>query len=161
MSSILGKLFETVLLNRLDELNNDQSDLQFGFTKGLSPTTASLILSEAVLDSAQTGEPLYIAALDTQRAFDIVSHPVLMKMLYLQGINSHLWQVIRSMYSVLTAKVKWEGEVSQSFSVLQGVRQEGILSTHFYKTYLNDFLLDFHDSGKVHWEPLHGLSDSC
>ena len=38
VSSILGKLFETVLLNRLDELNNDQSELQFGFTKGLSPT---------------------------------------------------------------------------------------------------------------------------
>ena len=88
VSSILGKLFETVLLNRLDELNHDQSDLQFGFTKGLSPTTASLILSEAVLDSAQTGEPLYIAAFDTQKAFDVVSHPVLMKMLYLQGINS-------------------------------------------------------------------------
>ena len=142
VSSILGKLFETVLFNRLDELNNDQSDLQFGFTKGLSPTMTSLILSETVLDSAQTGESLYIAALDTQKAFDVVSHPVLMKMLYLQGINSHLWQVIRSMFSGLTAKVKWEGEVSESFSVLQGVHQGGILSTHFYKTYLNDFLLD-------------------
>ena len=46
------------------------------------------------------------------------------------------------MYGGLTAKVKWEGEVSQSFNVLQGVRQGGILSTPFYKTYLNDFLLD-------------------
>ena len=63
-------------------------------------------------------------------------------MLYRQGIKSHLWQVIRSMYNGLTAKVKWEGEVSQSFSVLQGVRQGGILSAHFYKTYLNDLLLD-------------------
>ena len=142
VSSILGKLFETVLLNRLDELNNDQSELQFGFTKGLSLTMAALILCEAVLDSALTREPLYIAALDTQKAFDVVSHPVLMKMLYLQGINRHLWQVIRSMYSGLSAKVKWEGAVSQSFCVLQGVRQGGILSTHFYKTYLNHFLLD-------------------
>ena len=92
------------------------------------------------------GESLYIAALDTQKAFDVVSHPVLMKMLYRQGINSHLWQVIRSMYSGPTAKVKWEGEVSQSFSVLQGVHQGGILSTHFYKTYLNDLLLDLESS---------------
>ena len=65
-----------------------------------------------------------------------------MKMLHLQGINSHLWQLIRSMYSGLSARVKWEGEVSQSFCVLQDVRQGGILSSHFYKTYLNDFLLD-------------------
>ena len=142
VSSIFGKLFERVVLNRLDELNDDQSKLQYGFTKGLSPTMASLVLSEAVLDSTLTGESLYIATLDTQKAFDVVSHPVLMKMLYRQGINSHLWQVIRSMYNGLTAKVKWEGEVSQSFSVLQGVRQGGILSTHFYKTYLNDLLFD-------------------
>ena len=142
VSSILGKLFETVILNRLEELNKDQSQLQFGFTKGLSPTMASLILSEGILDSIQKGEPLYIAALDTQKAFDVVSHPILMKMLYLQGINNHLWQVIRSMYSGLTARVKWEGEFSPTFSVLQGVRQGGILSTHFYKAYLNDSLLE-------------------
>ena len=141
VSSILGKLFETVILNRLVELNKDQSQLQYGFTKGLSPTMASLIVSEGILDSNLKGEPLYIAALDTQKAFDVVSHPILMKMLYIQGINSHLWQVIRSMYSGLTAKVKWEGEFSLAFSVLQGVRQGGILSTHFYKTYLNDRLL--------------------
>ena len=50
------------------------------------------------------------------------------------------------MYSGLTAKVKLEGEVSQSFSVLQGVSQGEILSTHFYKIYLNDFLLDLESS---------------
>ena len=142
VSSILGKLFETVILNRLEELNKDQSQLQFGFTKGLSPTMASLILSEGILDSIQKGEPLHIAALDNQKAFDVVSHPILMKMLYLQGINNHLWQVIRSMYSGLTARVKWEGEFSQTFSVLQGVCQGGMLSTHFYKAYLNDSLLE-------------------
>ena len=46
------------------------------------------------------------------------------------------------MYNGLTAKVKWDVEVSQSFSALQGVRQGGILSTHLYKIYLNDLLLD-------------------
>ena len=64
-------------------------------------------------------------------------------MLYLQGINNHLWYVIRSMYFGLTARVKWEGEFSPTFSVLQGVRQGGILSTlYFYKAYLNDSLLE-------------------
>ena len=59
VSSILGKLFETVLLNRLDELNNNQSDLQFGFIKGLSPFMASLILSEAVLDCSNWRTSIY------------------------------------------------------------------------------------------------------
>ena len=143
VSSILGKLCETVILNHLVELNSDQSELLFGFTKGLSPTMASLILSEGILESSQKGESLYIATLDTQKAFDVVSHPILMKMLYHQGINSHLWQVIMSMYNGLAARVKWEGEISPSFCVLQGVRQGGILSTHSYKTFLNDFLMEW------------------
>ena len=38
VSFFLGKLFETVILNRLVELNRDQSRLQLGSTKGLSMT---------------------------------------------------------------------------------------------------------------------------
>ena len=38
--------------------------------------------------------------------------------------------------------MKWEGEFSPTFSVLQGVRQGGILSAHFNKAYLNDSLLE-------------------
>ncbi|MCG8097222.1 MAG: reverse transcriptase family protein [Candidatus Thiodiazotropha endolucinida] len=147
VSSVLGKLFETVILNRLQNLNEDQSELQYGFTKGLSPTMASLLLSEAVLDSTLSNRPLYIATIEKQKAFDVVSHPVLMVKLYQQGINSHLWQVIRSMYKGLTAKVKWEGEVSPSINVLQGVRQGGILSTHFYKAYCNDQLTELEETG--------------
>ena len=49
------------------------------------------------------------------------------------------------MYSGLAAKVKWEGEVSSSFSIRQGVQQGGILSTNFYKTYSNDLQLELED----------------
>lgn len=102
---------------------------------------ASLILSEYILYSSSKGEPLYLAALDTQRAFDMACHPVLVKLLYRQGINSHFWHVIQSMYSGLT-EVGWEGEVRKPVCILQGVRQGGIPSNHFYKTYLNGFLLE-------------------
>ena len=145
ISSILGKLLESVISKRLHQLNADQSELQYRFTKGLSPTMASLLLSEAALDSRLSNHPLYVATLDTQKAFYVVSHPILMVKLYEQGINSHLWRLIRSMYSSLTAKVKWEGEVSSSFSIRQGVQQGGILSTNFYKTYSNDLQLELED----------------
>ena len=51
VTSVIGKLFETLLLLRLTELNHDQSDMQVGFTKGMTPTMAALLLSEADLDS--------------------------------------------------------------------------------------------------------------
>ena len=117
-------------MNRLHQLNADQSELQYGFTKGISPSMASLLLSEAVLDSMLSNRPLYIATLDTQKAFDVVSHPVLVVKLYEQGINIH------------QIHVQWfDGEVryvSSSFSIRQTVQQDGILSVNFYKSYSND-----------------------
>ena len=71
ISSILGKLLESVILKRLHQLNAAQSELQYGFTKGLSPTMASLLLSEAALDSRLSNRPFYVATLDTQKAFGI------------------------------------------------------------------------------------------
>lgn len=145
VTSVLGKLFETTILQRLITLNDNQSQLQYGFTKGLSPTLAALLLSEAACASKDADLPLFVATLDTQKAFDVVHHNMLMKKLHEQGIGSHMWTIIRSMYSGLTAKVKWEGDTSSTFRICQGVRQGGILSTHLYKTYINDLLLELED----------------
>ncbi|MES9904544.1 MAG: reverse transcriptase family protein [Sedimenticola sp.] len=142
ITSVLGKAFEIVLLNRMKELDNDQSELQFGFSKGLSPAMASLMVSEAVIDAKNSKESLYMATLDSQKAFDVVHHQILLAKLYHQGIDSSMWPVIQSMYSDLSGKVKWSSEVSDSFKIHQGVRQGGILSTLFYKIYINQLLLD-------------------
>ena len=72
MTSVFGKLFESLLLIRLTELNHDQSYLQYGFTKGLTPTMATLLLTEAATDSRMRKLPLYLTTLDTQKTFDVV-----------------------------------------------------------------------------------------
>lgn len=46
------------------------------------------------------------------------------------------------MYTGLTSKVKWLGELSDSFRILQGVRQGGILSPFLYKAYINLCLVE-------------------
>ena len=51
VTSVFGKLFEILLLTRMTDLNHNQSDLQYGFTKGLTLTRVSLILSEAEADA--------------------------------------------------------------------------------------------------------------
>ena len=51
VASLFGKNFEYVLLQRLPDINSDQSELQFGFTKNTSPTIAAFIMSEASLDA--------------------------------------------------------------------------------------------------------------
>ena len=142
VTSVFGKLFETLLLLRMTELNHDQSDMQVGFTHGMTPTMAALLLSEADNDSKQQKKPLYLATLDTKKAFDVVDHVILLNNIYDQGINKKLWLIVQNLYTGLTARIKWKNEVDDSFQIPQGVRQGGILSTHFYKVYVNGLLIE-------------------
>jgi hypothetical protein len=80
--------------------------------------------------------------LDVQSAFDVVQHKILLDKLIDQSIHPTLWLIIKDLYSGLTSKVKWAGELSESFDILQGVRQVGILSTHLYKIFVQDLLLE-------------------
>ena len=78
-TSILGKLFEYTFINKL---NYKQSDMQFGFTEGLSPMMASLIVSEVKAESIEQNSTVYLATLDSQKAFDVVDHSILLDKLF-------------------------------------------------------------------------------
>ena len=52
VTSIIGKLFEELLLLRLlEHVNVNQSDCQFGFTKNINPLMSSVICSEAIVEA--------------------------------------------------------------------------------------------------------------
>ena len=126
---------------RLPDINSDQSELQFGFTKNTSPTIAAIIMSEASLDAKMNNSHLHIATLDSQKAFDVVNHPILFDKLFYSGANLTIWRLVKGMYEGLTSQVKWQGNYSYSFPKHKGVKQRGILSTYLYKLYINDLLL--------------------
>ncbi|KAK3092823.1 hypothetical protein FSP39_007606 [Pinctada imbricata] len=146
VASIFGKIFEKLLLIRLSAMNRNQSNLQFGFTKDTSPAIAALLVSEAALDSKQRRVPFILGTLDSQKAFDVVHHDILLDKLYHTGINLSVWKLVKGMYEGLTSKVKWKGDYSLAFPVNQGVRQGGILSTHLYKLYINELLLELEEN---------------
>jgi hypothetical protein len=144
ISALLGKVLEHVLLARKP---SQQADLQYGFTKGLSPKMASLILRECIVNSRENREPLYVCTLDAVKAFDTVSHASLLVKLYREGIDMESWAVIKSLYEDMTARVKWKDKTSTAISINQGVRQGGVLSPSLYKTYINNLLLEIEASG--------------
>ena len=142
VTPIIGKLFESVLLPRLSE-TFEQSPLQFGFTKGLSPVMSALIVSEARAEAKlNTCKPLFLVTLDSQKAFDVVNHIILLDKLYEIGVHPALWTIVKDLYSGLTSRVKWLGELSGQFGIHQGVRQGAVLSPFLYKTYINPCLME-------------------
>ena len=133
----ISKTLEHVILKRI-EPNLHQNDLQYGFTKRSSPCLAILLVTETIAQALDKKDPLYIMTLDVRKAFDVVSHNSLMRKLYNQT-DGPTWSALH--HGLQTqSRVSLQGQLGDRFTVLQGVGQGRILSTHNYKTYINDLL---------------------
>ena len=67
-----------------------QSSLQFGFTSGVTPGIASVLITEATVEAYDRGEPWYMCTLDAKKAFDTVNYDSLLRKIYLLGIDENL-----------------------------------------------------------------------
>ena len=67
-------------------------------------------------------------------------HRILMRQLYLCGVDDKHWNLIDSLQADAVSAVKWGGNVSDCFQIQQGVRQGGALSADQYKVYVDPVL---------------------
>jgi hypothetical protein len=152
ISAIVGKITEKhMLYNTRPVLDPSQSRGQFGFSSGICPIFAAVIITELIANAKSNNEELYLTFLDTSKAFDVVSHNCMLNALHQQGVCGNLWQMYNDMYSGINSMVKWEGELSHSFEELQGIRQGGDSSADCYKAGKNRMLrqLDEEPSHKI------------
>ena len=156
VSSIVGKLFEKVLLKKiLPTLREKQNELQRGFTKDVAPTNAAFLLTEAIVEAKDKYEPVYTCFVDASEAFDVVWHSSMSRRLFYTGVGGNNW-------SNMNSKVKWDGNISKSFDEQQGVRQGGILSPELYKVFINP-LLEFYKTNNLGFKigSIHIGSPTC
>ena len=93
------------------------------------------------MEAKTNKQNIFVAALDSQKAFDVVSHPSLLRKLFLSDdIDPETWSLLAEMQSNMTTAVKWKGQLSREVQIKQGVRQGGILSPGHYKRYVNGLL---------------------
>ena len=146
--STIGKVFEHIILKRYKPTQKlKQSELQFGFTESHSPSMASLIINEAIIEAKETKVPLFTCTLDARKAFDTVCHSSLIRKVYLQNTEEELVGIINAIYKDMTTQVKLDGKLGEEFKVLQGTRQGSVLSPALYKTYINDLLKFLEENG--------------
>ena len=139
ITSIFSKLLEHICLTYCKEdINQQLSGLQFGFTEGRSPAMASLLVTEAIAETRETKEQLYICSLDARKAFDVVSHQRLKLKMFHTPMRRSLWCIIDDLYSSSPEAVRWLGQDSRDYNVRQGVKQGAVMSPTLYKLYAND-----------------------
>ena len=77
-----------------------------------------------------------IISLDAEKAFDKIQHPFMIKVLERLGIRGSYLNIIKAIYSKLTAKIKLNGEKLKAIPLKSGTRQGCPLSPYLFNIVL-------------------------
>jgi hypothetical protein len=146
LSSILGKIFDAHVLNRYDKLLSS-SNLQFGFKVGYSTSMCSMLLKETLEHYRRNKSTVFCTMLDATKAFDRVEYCKLVSLLLNRKIPVVIIRLLLHMYLFHFTRVAWNGTCSNSFRVINGVRQGAILSPVLFCVYFNTLLCKLSSAG--------------
>ena len=150
LSSVILKLFERILLTRIQLFDNIQPPihpLQGGFQKHFGCLMTSFMLRESIYFAKENGSRLYVCFLDVRKAFDCVWHDGLFYKLYKCGVNKSIFKILQNLYTGMSSCVRHQDCKSDWFPILQGTRQGGVISPFLYLIFLNDLLYELEASG--------------
>ena len=148
VSSVIGKLFSTILLNRLIEFrskNIPDPPNQLGFTKGAQTYDHILTMQTIMGKYKKLKKPVYAIFVDFKKAFDSVCRPALFLKLAKNGVTGKFYNLIKDMYQNSYGHIKLQGYISKRFNIRKGTEQGHPLSPDLFKLFLNDLspLLEF------------------
>ena len=141
LSSAILKLFERILLEKVQtSITKPLNWLQGGFRPNISCNVTSVMLRECILYAKENRSKLYVCYLDVQKAFDRVWHSGLFLKLHNMGVKNELLRIIIDLHTNMKSRVLYKRQNSNWFDVLQGTRQDGVLSPFLFLCFSNDLL---------------------
>ena len=121
LSNIRIKVLERIIYNKIiNQISKDINPCQFGFTKNCSMLQQMLIFLEQIINFPLQTDVIY---LDISKAFDTVSHSILLNELLSAGITGVLWAWFKDYLSDRYQGVKINNSYSDMLPVVSGVPQ--------------------------------------
>ena len=142
MLPFISKIFEKIVADSVIDFLEDRDILynkQFGFRKRHSKTHAIIALTEKVSMALVSGKIVGGVFLDLKKAFDCVSHDILLNQLNAYGIRGNLMQWFQSYLSARSQYVIYNGIKSSFRNITHGVPQGSILGPLLFILNVNDF----------------------
>jgi hypothetical protein len=129
--------------------NSIQFENRAGFHKNHSTTDHIFVLHMIIELFKISKKQLFCAFIDNEKAFDSVWRVGLGNKILLNGnIDGKCFRIINNMYNGIKAQIKFNGDLSETFSCQLGVRQGENLSPFLFSMYLND-LESFFETTKL------------
>jgi len=145
--SILSKVFEHCILLLCNQYLTS-SDRQFGFKAKVGCQHALYTLNKVVSHFTNKGSTINLCSLDLTKAFERVSHSLLLKKLVSKGVPQYIVLVLANWYSKLFSVVRWGNYLSAEFNIFAGVRQGGVLSPFLFNVFVDDVLTKLENTKK-------------
>ena len=139
LSNIFGKVLDHALLMNCSEVFSTSS-YQFGFKAKHSTSMCTFVVNETIEYFLQKGSNVYCTLLDASKAFDRVEYGRLFRSLISKGICPVVCRFLILLYTTQKIRVKWRNTLSANSSVLNGVKQGGVMSPILFSVYLDDLL---------------------
>lgn len=138
---VFSKLFEKILESKMTKFlnkNNILTSSQFGFRTNSSTELAITTLYDKLLGNLNEKKATFLLFLDLKKAFDSVSHPVLLKKLYHYGFRGSYFNFLHSYLTNRLICTKLDGKLSKLYSINYGIPQGSVLGPLFFLLFVND-----------------------